>query len=1251
MNDVRRPPRRDAPALPTPTRLLYLAGPAAERDAPTLQQLSALTGEVQLTTVTTTAEVEQKIRAGGFHALVISHAQPQADTLHLISSLRKANAPIAIVPVVTESQRDLYASAVAVGADDVLILLGGTLLHPTETLVRVRQSRYLPPHEVEAVRAAMRSAQPAAGAPRPALVPSPRPDAVPEPLATFRAEGPPEEPPSPPRRSPPPPAAGSPGPVRLPSAPPAEAAPPLSAAAPVASASPEAGRVRELEARLSQAEADTASRREAYDALLRAKEQLERDAASQGAFRQAWDRERDELTHAARTAVAASAAAEAKLDAMRVELARLTEAQSQAEDARHAAERDRDTAAAAAGSRADLERALARAEAALHEASESHAADRLAWETARQGLERRAAQAETADAARRTAESALEAARSALAAVEQARTSERDEWSRDREALEARLHQMGGEAGAREHVERLVAAREAELTETRAALEREREAAAALRAEIARRQGDLEQLEAARVDLERALDAARAELRQSHEGRVRDEAERAVERADLERELDAARTDLRQAHEARLAAEAETSAERARLEHELEAARAGLQQFHETRASLEARVREAEASARLEHDVFEQRLAALGADLQRAIEASSADRVALEAATDQLRAQRAELAALEPARREAEEALAAARTDLEGARARADAMAAELNAAREAADRLRADLSAAQDARARSEQERQTLAEELARRSAARDEALAEAERTADALRAEAAALDAARAVLEAERQRQAEAFAAEQGLWDAARAAFEARLRDADAAADRARDLETTLGRVRDEADQVRQALDAQRLQAAEVRQQRAAAQAELEAGRQRLSELERARDAARQDVARAERAHAEALTAWEERRRVLEESLAMVTDARAAERMEWMTTRLALETRLSQVDDEIERQREDTDAVRTELARVAARYDRLARSELVGYAVTTLDGWLVHCNDAFARLLGYEHAREALASASEHAFGADGADLIGHATLVDGQVRYRDGVLTRVDGESVRVLQSAVLVTGAGMDPLVERVALDLSDRTALEERLREAQRLAQLGRLTAAMAPELDALATLLEAGISAGLDASDESEAAPPAVLGELRQLVAFARKQARQAPPLDVNDAVDRLSAVLVRLVGSHVEFAVRLGPSALIAADEEDFEQLVTALVVNARDRLTAGGSLVVETGAAEAADTDQRPAVGLRGGSGAMLIVSAAGYGVDAGSPPATLETLAARLGGSLHASAIAGRRIVFRVDLPRHR
>ncbi len=127
-------------------KLLYLTGSETAVDTLTTEQLARIAPQLSVTTVATAAEALVEIRRlGGFHALLTSPSLAKNETLALITSLRTDRVPIAIVPVVGEAQQDFFASAIGAGADDVLVLRGETLVQPTETLTRIRQSPHLFP--------------------------------------------------------------------------------------------------------------------------------------------------------------------------------------------------------------------------------------------------------------------------------------------------------------------------------------------------------------------------------------------------------------------------------------------------------------------------------------------------------------------------------------------------------------------------------------------------------------------------------------------------------------------------------------------------------------------------------------------------------------------------------------------------------------------------------------------------------------------------------------------------------------------------------------------------------------------------------------------------------------------------------------------------------------------------------------------------------------------------------------------------
>jgi CheY-like chemotaxis protein len=88
----------------------------------------------------------------------------------------------------------------------------------------------------------------------------------------------------------------------------------------------------------------------------------------------------------------------------------------------------------------------------------------------------------------------------------------------------------------------------------------------------------------------------------------------------------------------------------------------------------------------------------------------------------------------------------------------------------------------------------------------------------------------------------------------------------------------------------------------------------------------------------------------------------------------------------------------------------------------------------------------------------------------------------------------------------------------------------------------------------------------------------------RQLLAFGRKQDIQFQPVNLNDVIANFTKMLKRVIGEHVAlqclYEKNLPP---VDADVGMVEQILINLIVNARDAMPEGGSIVVATEAVRA--------------------------------------------------------------------
>ncbi|PWU03445.1 MAG: hybrid sensor histidine kinase/response regulator [Terriglobia bacterium] len=194
---------------------------------------------------------------------------------------------------------------------------------------------------------------------------------------------------------------------------------------------------------------------------------------------------------------------------------------------------------------------------------------------------------------------------------------------------------------------------------------------------------------------------------------------------------------------------------------------------------------------------------------------------------------------------------------------------------------------------------------------------------------------------------------------------------------------------------------------------------------------------------------------------------------------------------------------------------------------------------------------------------------------------------------------------------------------VLMDVTNRRQLEEQLRQAQKMEAVGMLAGGVAHDFNNLLTIITGYsqlILNNLGPNDPNRHSADQIMkaGEraaalTRQLLAFSRRQVLQPRILDVNKLVKSSTTMLQRLIGEDIDLKVSLGTDlGRVSADPGQLEQVLMNLVVNARDAMPKGGSLIIET---RNAHLDERYAgrhANVKPGPHVMLAVSDTGHGMD---------------------------------------
>ena len=161
----------------------------------------------------------------------------------------------------------------------------------------------------------------------------------------------------------------------------------------------------------------------------------------------------------------------------------------------------------------------------------------------------------------------------------------------------------------------------------------------------------------------------------------------------------------------------------------------------------------------------------------------------------------------------------------------------------------------------------------------------------------------------------------------------------------------------------------------------------------------------------------------------------------------------------------------------------------------------------------------------------------------------------------------------------------------SIDITDRIGLEGQLSQARQMESVGLLAGGIAHDFNNLLTII-LGLTSEIQLDPENLIGDP--IGDIkhaaeraalltRQLLAFSRRQVLQPKVLAPSELIINLIGLIERLVGEDVRIVTDLGPdTGHVKVDPVQLEQIVMNLAANARDAMTDGGRLSIETSNAE---------------------------------------------------------------------
>ncbi|MGK7313522.1 MAG: PAS domain S-box protein [Candidatus Longimicrobiales bacterium M2_2A_002] len=322
-----------------------------------------------------------------------------------------------------------------------------------------------------------------------------------------------------------------------------------------------------------------------------------------------------------------------------------------------------------------------------------------------------------------------------------------------------------------------------------------------------------------------------------------------------------------------------------------------------------------------------------------------------------------------------------------------------------------------------------------------------------------------------------------------------------------------------------------------------------------------------------------------------------------------------------------ELERLTQELKASQEELRTREQRFRSLVENAADTMSILDPEGRVLYQSPSIRQMLGWtaaelegENALDLVHPDERDRVTAQLADLVGtpdDSVQLEFRIKAKDGSWHRVE----------VIGSNRLHDPAVRGIVCntrDISQQKALEQLVRDADRIDAIGRLAGGIAHDFNNVLTALRGHAELALETvrSDGDTAGELAEIvrgaeratGLTQQLLAFARQRVTQPKVIEPATVLQDMLPMLGRLIGEDIELVTEIDPDAgRVRVDSVQLEQVVMNLAVNARDAMPRGGRMRLElTGDVITAEDSAEYPYEVRTGPYVRLTVADTGRGMD---------------------------------------